>query len=250
MQLTKCIKLPSSPANKFRLIMKNLLLIATLFLASFSAAQAQDDHATYNQVNFSVTAQAEISNDILVIMMRAHEKGRDLQTLSDKINNTMAWAVKLAKRSDVIKSQTRNYQTSPWYEKSKQKGWQISQSLSLSSSDIETISDLMEQLQTKMQVQSSNYQVSPEKLEQLTENLTQAALQKFSQRASSISQTLGSEKYKIVKIQLHSSGNNHPRPMMAMESMRSASVKSVAAPTFEAGTQKVTITASGTIELQ
>ena len=108
----------------------------------------------------------------------------------------------------------------------------------------------MEQLQTKMQVQSSNYQVSPEKLEELTENLTQAALQKFSQRASTISQTLGSEKYKIVKIQVHSSSNNHPRPMMAMESMRGASVKSVTAPTFEAGTQKITITASGTIELQ
>jgi predicted secreted protein len=230
--------------------MKNILLIAFISLTAFSVALAHEHSPTYNQVSFSTTAQAEISNDILVITMRAHEKGRDLETLSDKINKTMAWAVKLASRSDSIKSQTRNYQTSPWYEKGKQKGWQISQSLSLRSRNLEEISELMEQLQTKMQVQSSNYQVSPEKLEELTENLTQAALQKFSQRAHTVSQTLGSDKYKIVKIQIHSANNNHPRPMMAMESMRSASVKSVTAPTFEAGTQKVTITASGTIELQ
>ncbi|NNJ92488.1 MAG: SIMPL domain-containing protein [Gammaproteobacteria bacterium] len=230
--------------------MKNILLIAIISLTAFSVALAHDNSPTYNQITFTAMAQAEISNDILVITMRAHEKGRDLETLSDKINKTMAWAVKLVTRSDTIKSQTRNYQTSPWYEKGKQKGWQISQSLSLSSGNPEEISELMKQLQTKMQVQSSNYQVSPDKLEELTENLTQVALQKFSQRAKTISQTLGSEKHKIVKIQIHSASNNHPRPMMAMESMRSASVKSVAAPTFEAGTQKVTVTASGTIELQ
>lgn len=231
-------------------IMKKLLSIVTLYFLFFTIVQAHDDPPTYNQITFSATAQAEISNDILVIVMRAHQKGRDLETLSDNINKTMAWAVKLATRSDDIKSQTRNYQTSPWYEKGKQKGWQISQSLSLSSSNLEEISQLMKQLQTKMQVQSSNYQVSPDKLEELTEKLTQKALQKFSQRAGSISQTLGNENYIIVKIQIHSSSNNQPRPMMAMESMRSASVKAVAAPTFEAGTQKVTVTASGTIELQ
>ena len=230
--------------------MKILLLITIISLTAFSSAQAHDDHTVYNQVTFSSAAQAEIGNDVLVITMRAHEKGRNLETLSDNINKTMDWAVKLANRSNDIKSQTRNYQTSPWYEKGKQKGWQISQSLSLSSSNLEEISQLMQQLQTKMQVQSSNYQVSPEKLEKLTGNLTQSALQKFSQRASTISQTLGSDKYKIVKIQISSSSDNHPRPMMAMESMRSASVQSVAAPTFEAGTQKVTVTASGTIELQ
>jgi len=230
--------------------MQKLLLIAIIFLSAFSLAQAHDEPQTYDQVSFSVSAQQEIDNDILVITLRAHEKGRDLESLSHKINTTMAWAVKLAKRSDAIKSQTRNYQTSPWYEKGKQKGWQVSQSLSLSSSNLEEISLLMEELQTRMQVKSSHYQVSPDKLEKLTENLTQSALQKFSERADVITQTLGGNSHKIVKIQVHSSSSNQPRPMMAMETMRAASVKSVAAPTFEAGTQKVSVTASGTIEMQ
>lgn len=250
MQLAKCTKLTCHSAIIFGFIMKNLLLIAITFLTAFSIAQANNELAVYNQVSFSVTAQAEIDNDILVILLRAHEKGRDLETLADKINKNMSWAVKLANRSDAVKSQTRNYQTSPWYEKGKQKGWQVSQSLSLSSSNLEEISQLMEQLQTRMQVQSSNYQVSPDKLEELTENLTETALQKFSSRAGVISQTLGSKDYKIVKIQVHSSSSNQPRPMMATEMMRSAAVKTVAAPTFEAGTQKVTVSASGTIELQ
>jgi len=250
MQLAKCIKLTCHSAIIFGSIMKKLLLITIIFLTAFSLAEAHDEPPVYNQISFSVSSQQEIDNDILVIMLRAQEKGRDLESLSDKINETMAWAVKLAKRSDAIKSQTRNYQTSPWYEKGKQKGWQVSQNLSLSSSNLEAISQLMEQLQTRMQVQSSTYQVSPDKLEELTENLTQSALQKFSNRAQNISQTLGSNSYKIVNIQVHSSSSNHPRPMMAMESMRAASVKSVAAPTFEAGSQKVSVTASGTIELQ
>ena len=230
--------------------MKQAFSLIFLCFLLIPIASAHDEPPAYNQISFSVSAQAEIDNDILVILLRAHEKGRDLETLADKINKTMSWAVKLANRSDAVKSQTRNYQTSPWYEKGKQKGWQVSQSLSLSSGQLEEISQLMEQLQTRMQVQSSNYQVSPDKLEELTENLTETALQKFTSRASVISQTLGSKDYKIVKIQVHSSSSNHPRPMMATEMMRSASVKSVAAPTFEAGTQKVTVTASGTIELQ
>jgi len=62
--------------------MQKLLLIAIIFLSAFSLAQAHDEPQTYDQVSFSVSAQQEIDNDILVITLRAHEKGRDLESLS------------------------------------------------------------------------------------------------------------------------------------------------------------------------
>ena len=147
-----------------------------LGLALFEPASAHDPIHTYNQVSFDVSAEADITNDQLAIQMTALEKGRDLETLAEKVNKTMAWALKEAGKQEQIKSQTLNYQTQPSYTKGKQTGWQVSQSLSLKSASVDELSELIGKLQTRMQLQSATYQVTREKRKQLKDKLTTQVL--------------------------------------------------------------------------
>ncbi len=222
------------------------IIIALFFLSSPVIAAETENR--YNQVSFSVNSEAEIANDLLVITMKALENGRELKKLADKVNKTMAWALKEASKYENIKTQTLNYQTQPSYSKGKQTGWQVSQSVSLKSTNTEDLSELMGKLQSQLQIQSATYQVTSDKKKQLEDQLTDQALIQFSQKAASIAQALEHKTYKIVQINLSTNSPSHPRPMEGMARGMLAS-DSVTAPSFEPGTQKVSVFASGTIEI-
>ena len=176
------------------------------------------------------------------------KKGKNLKTLADEVNKAMAWALKTAEKTDGIQAQTQGYQTNPDYTKGKQTGWQVSQSLSLKSTDIEALSDLLGKLQTRLQIKSVSYQVTEENRRLIQERLTTQALERFTQKASNIVEALRRKNYKIVSINISSDRAGHPRPMAVMARGMMAS-ESVAAPSFEPGTQKVSVIASGTIEI-
>lgn len=226
--------------------MKTLLhLVLIACLANGSLAFADESSQKYNQISFNVNAESDIANDRLVIVMKAHEQGRNLESLADDVNKTMSWALKTAAKANEIKTQTLNYQTHPNYSKGKQDGWQVSQSLQLSSNNAEALSKLMGQLQSRMQTESVSYQVTPEKQKQLEDKLTTQALQLFTQKAENIARALQRKSYKIVQISLRNNSPVQPRPMA--RTMMAA--ESVTAPSLEPGTQKLSVFASGTIEI-
>lgn len=228
--------------------MKKILLVILLsfFLPALLAAHETQDH--YNRISFAVSAEADAANDELVVIMSIINKGKNLKTLADEVNKTMEWALKTADKTDNIKVQTQGYQTNPDYTKGKQTGWQVSQSLSLKSTDIEALSDLLGKLQTRLQIKSVSYQVTEENKRQIQDRLTTRALERFSQKAASIVQALQQKNYKIVNINISSDRAGQPRPMAVMARGMMAS-ESVAAPSFEPGTQKLSVIASGTIEI-
>ena len=181
-------------------------LLAFICLPLATTVSAHDTPVQYNQISFSVSAEADIANDELVIVMASLEQGRDLESLADKVNKTMAWAIKEAGTQANITAQTMNYQTQPRYEKGKQTGWQVSQSLSLKSTSSEDLSELMGKLQSRLQVQSASYQITAAKKKQLEDELTTLALQRFSDKAEQITRALQAKKYKY-RQKLYSTSN-------------------------------------------
>jgi len=220
--------------------------LKVFILLFFSSAVLAEPADNYNRISFNSSAETEIPNDLLVVTMSARSAGDNLQKLSDDVNKTMKWALQQAKKQPEVKFQTLNYSTSPRYSKGKQTGWQVTQSLKLSSTDTASIVKLMGKLQQQLQTGSVSYQVTPEAREQTEQELTKTALNKFSQQADQIRKTLQRSSYKIVAINI---GGNHqqPRPLMAMSRMLEADA--MAAPAIEAGSQTVKVTISGTIEL-
>ncbi|MGD2119495.1 MAG: SIMPL domain-containing protein [Chromatiales bacterium] len=221
------------------------LLLALMLIPLVSQAH---EPVTYNRISFSVSTEQDVSNDRMQIIMQAQARGRDLQDLADEVNKAVDWAVTTAKRDPAIEVQTLNYQTSPIYTKGKQDGWRVSQSLSLAGSNINALSKLMGKLQARLQTQSVSYLVSHDRLTQVHEKLTTMALQQFNQRAQQIAAAMNRSQYQIVNISINTGGQFQPRPMMQSRGMLMAE-KAVSTPSFEAGEQTVTVTASGVIEL-
>jgi predicted secreted protein len=224
-------------------------LIIPLFLALLSTqALAGSDDAQYNRVSLNESAQIEVDNDLLVVIMFAQAEGRDPAAPADEVNRRMDWAVNMVKSHPEVKVQTLGYQTSPLYNKSTIRGWRVNQSLRLESRDGRLLGDLVGRLQEQLQMQSIAYQVSEGQRREKLDGLTAQALARFQDRAAHIAKTLGRSGYRVVRININD-GRHGPMPIARGMMMEASADVAVAPPRLEAGTQQMSVSIDGEIEL-
>lgn len=221
--------------------------LALLLLLSSPAISADQTPLTYDRITLTAEAGEAVENDTLKAVMFAQSEGKDTAQLTREINRAVSSAVEVAKRTEGIKVQTLDYTTTPVYHKQSVSGWRIRQSISLESGDSTLLSRLIGTLQKHLEVGNISYTLSPEGRQKVENRLITDALGHFSQRARLISQELGHPGYRLVDINVASGGGQAPRPyaMRTMMLERSDS----APPALEAGTQRVEVSVSGTIEL-
>ena len=224
-------------------------LIIALFLALLSIqAFAGSDDAQYNRVSLNESAQIEVDNDLLVVVMFAQAEGRDAAAPADEVNRRMDWAVNMTKSHPEVKVQTLGYQTTPLYSKSTIRGWRVNQSLRLESPEGRLLGDLVGRLQEQLQVQSIAYQVSEGQRREQLDGLTAQALARFQDRAAHIAKTLGRSGYRVVRININD-GRHSPMPIARGMMMEASADVAVAPPRLEAGTQQMSVSINGEIEL-
>jgi len=217
------------------------ILFCLLFLLSTAGA----DKLNYNQVQLTAEAKGEVPNDTLVAVLYSRHEGHDPAELANNVNRDIGWAVKMAKQTPEIQTQTLSYRTNPKYDKGHLIGWRAEQSVQVKSKDIPGISKLIGNLQSKLAVQSVSYLVSDEVRKKAEEKLIKEALQNFQQRAAMITRSLGRKDYRLVHINVNSKKVPTPRPYMRSMAMEAKA----AAPTFETGSQDLSLTVSGTVEI-
>lgn len=226
--------------------------IALAFLASLTATQvaAHDTPPTYDRVNFSVSATKEVGNDTLVAIMYHERNGQQPTVLADEVNRAISWAVDLAKKNKSIKVQTLDYRQEPLYRNKTITGWKVRQSIRLESTEVVALSTMVGELQSRLSVASLQYTVSPDVRSEAEGALIAEALEKFKSRGKQIADELGRADFRIVNVDVVTSGAA-PMPvrMRAVTTMAESTSK-VAAPTIEPGVQSVTVQVSGTIELE
>ena len=110
------------------------------------------------------------------------------------------------------------------------------------------MSDVLGQLQNELALQSMQFSVSIARKNQQNKILIDKALEDFDNRARQVVKKLGRKNYKIVDINISTSGSGGVYPQhqirgMAMESMKKS-------PVISAGEQTVTATVNGSIELE
>jgi len=223
------------------------LLLFVLLVSGLHAAHAEPP-PQYNRVSLNESAQAEVENDLLVAVLFAQAEDREAAAPADAVNRAIDWAVNLARSHPEVKVQTLGYHTQAIYNKNQIRGWRVSQSLRLESPDSRLLGDLIAQLQEQLQVQSVTYEVSDEQRRANLDELTAAALQRFQQRATHIAGTLGRAGYRIVRININD-GHNGPVPIARGMMMEAAADAAVAPARIEAGTQQITVSVNGEIEL-
>lgn len=222
-----------------------LLLFSSLY---FSNAWAHEHETHYDRIHLSVSASAQLENDTMVATVYAQEEGSKAAELSNIVNQRIRRALDLVKTHPEIKHQTNTYSSRPIYSNKKIKGWRVSQSLRLESKDMTLMSDVLGKLQSDLALQSMQFTVSPDSKNQQDEKLIDKALQAFEKRAQQVVKKLGRKNYKIVDINISTSGLRGVRQQYPMRAMTMDAAES--APAISAGEQTVSVTVSGNIELE
>jgi predicted secreted protein len=231
-------------------MIKSKLTFCTILLISCCGvknALAHESETHYDRIHLSANTTAQLENDTMVATVYAQEEGSQAAELSNMVNKRIRSALELVKKYPGIKHQTNTYSSNPVYSNNKIKGWRVRQSLRLESQDMALMSDVLGKLQGDLALQSIEFSVSPERKDQQDEKLIDKALEAFEDRASQVVKKLKRKSYKIVDINISTSGSGVVRPYqvkaMAMDSMESA-------PAISAGEQTVSVTVSGNIELE
>lgn len=227
---------------------KHLSLHLVLFAVSVFAHAAEDNN-TYNRVTFSEQADVEVENDTLVAVMYVQKEGGHTDKLASEVNQIITRALDKLKQSPEIKVQTLTYRTNPVYHKQTIKTWRVHQAIQLESQNSKLLGRKIGELQSDLNVQSISYKVSQQKQRQYSDGLIELALQRFQQRADNIRRIFGKKRYQLVNLSINT--GNSPPPRMLHDSMRmeKASSYSPAPVALQAGTQRLTVTVNGQIEL-
>jgi predicted secreted protein len=213
---------------------RSVSVLMLFFSTGFNNVLAHDNETHYDRVHLSVSASAQLENDTMVAIVSAQEEGVQAAELSNIVNQRIRRAMDLVKIHPEIKHQTNAYSSNPVYSNNKIKGWRVSQSLRLESKDMTLMSDVLGRLQSELALQSIQFTISPENKNKQDEKLIDKALQAFEDRARQVAKKLGGKNYRIVDINIVTSGS--------MESVKSA-------PAISAGEQTITVTVNGNIEL-
>lgn len=223
---------------------KGLLILLMLGLAAPLWANDDEDH--YDRVTLSVERAMEVENELMQATLAIEIERSDPAELADEINRTMAAALQRAKMASGVTIESGPYRTYPVSKKSRLVAWRGSQNLMLESRDESLLATLVGELQQSLVVKSINFTLLDETRRGYEDQLIAEALAAFSKRAELVQQSLGASGYRIVQINLNNQ-SNAPRPMK----MRRSAMMAEAAPVaVEPGSSRITVHASGVIELQ
>lgn len=229
-------------------------LLISCLLALSAQAHEHAGGAAHDRVDLSVSATRDMANDLTIAVLYAEREGQDQASVASGINETMAWALAEAKAVQGIKLQTQQYSTYPIYGQGSNviSGWRARQSLRLESADAATLSELISRLQARLAVESVGFAVSHARQEEVETALTTEALARFQARAAQIAKDLGRAGYRLVHLNVGGTGGM-PAPVRyarALGMVEGAMATAGAAAQIEAGEQTMTVTASGTIQLE
>ncbi len=222
-----------------------LLLLLSCLLAT--ASHAHETETWYDRVSLSADASESVANDTIIATLYAEEQGSDATRLANMVNSSINAAIKRIKPYRDIKLETQSYTTSPLYHKNKVSGWRVRQSLSIESRNMALVSELLGELQQNLKLQSISFSVSPERQRQVDDALISEALAAFEARARLVVNKLKRRGYRIVDINISTSGGVQPIRPYARAAMMQAEA---AAPAMEAGESSMRVTVNGTIELE
>jgi predicted secreted protein len=231
------------PAN-LRLATSALLLAGLVGPAGAGPAAADDEET--NRVSFHVERSREVANDWLQATVGVTAENPDPAKLADEINKTMAWALQTAGGNERVHVESGGYRTYPIDEKGRVRRWRGSQDLRIESADFDAATTLLGALQARLQLQSLNFTVSPERQREVEDQLIAEALDAFRSRAEMIKRKLGADSYQIVRLDLNTQAAV-PRPLLHEAAMMRAA--NVTPPAVEGGRSRVTVGVAAVIEL-
>lgn len=230
----------------FRMLKTPTLVCLVMVMAPWTVHA--DDKTPEDQVSFQVEAGQDVDNDRVVAVLVATAEDKKSSALAESINQSMRWALDKAKAFPEVKTGSGSYQTYPVHDNNKIVRWRGRQQLQLEASEVDRLSALVGELQSRLQVQSMQFSVSPKRRQQLEDGLIEQAMAAYQARAVLITKALGAEDYDLVSLSIHTSGRAPVVPLRA--TAMAVNSASAAPPAIERGTSRLTVQVSATIQLR
>ncbi len=223
----------------------NSLLFFVFFIYTHNGV-AHEEQTLFNQVYAQAQAERDIPNDEMLTLLVSEHQGKNTGDLSAKVNRDMEWAVKMVKKNKSLEVSTGAYQTYPIYKNADIVGWRVSQEIQLKSRNMAELSEVVGKLQEKLQVRQMQFSASKQTRDDIENELIEEAMRAFKRRVATIEKHMDDKDYRIVNLHINSNGQR-PQAMQVQRSMMN-SMEIGSAPTVEAGTSKITVTVSGSVQ--
>lgn len=230
-------------------------LAAFVALLLFSPAPVRaDTPLTYQRVDFSTEVSREVANDQMNAVLSIELTDKDPSKLAQQLTLAMNEALKKAAAYPTVKASSGNQSTWPVYgisptPSSKLEGWRGRNELRLESKDFAAAGELIGKLQEKLQMNGISFSVAADTRRKVEDSLTAEAVAAFKARAEAVRAAWNAKSYRLVHMNMGSSGG--PMPYMAMARGMEAKGGDASVPQQLAGGEtRLAVNVSGSIELQ
>lgn len=211
---------------------------------------ANTSELNYNVIHLQAEAEAEVSNDLMHAVLYVEKSHQQPNQLANTIHQIVNQATKTAQKYPQVKIETGAQSTYPIYDTDnrKLKEWRGRSEIRLESADFKAMSQLMSELQNDLQTSSLDFSVSDQKRKRIENELMLEASQQFQQRAENLAKAWHKTKYQLVSLNINTQQYAAPMPRAAM--MMKASSDQMVEQNVSAGDSKITVSATGSIQLQ
>lgn len=233
-----------------RLFILSSAILASL--ATLSTVHAKDV-PQYNVINLQAEASRKVSNDEMHAVLYVEKSNKQPALLATEINQHLNQATNIAKKYPSVKLETGSQSTYPIYDENnrKLKEWRGHAQIRLESTDVNSTSQLVSELQQFFQTESIQFGLSNAQRKKIENELLVEASKNFQQRAQSLAQAWNKSSYQLMSFDVNSQ-NYYPMMATAPMLMKSSMQESDSIPTqnMSAGESTITINATGSIQLK
>lgn len=235
--------------------MKLKTLSLALLAFSFVLSARADANAAQpnNVIAFNVEAERQIERDLMQVNLFYQSEGKNLSELNKTVNARLNKAIGIAKQYPAVAIQGNTRNTMVQYDgKGKQSGWLARVELMLESKDSQALSDVINALNDTLAIENISASVSDEKLTHVENELTQAVLEKFKNKALLIQNTLQMKNYRVMDLNISAANEHNYAPVYYEPTAKSALTLSESASNavpLENGKETVRMRVKGRIEL-
>ena len=157
--------------------------------------QGDNDQVLFNQVFIDAQVERDVENDQLSVTMVVEHEGNQPDDIARKVNKDMQLALNLAKTRKGIEVGTGSYQTYPVYKVRIIVGWRATQELQLRSVNISELTELVGELQKKLQVRQMSFSPTKETRVKIENDLINEAMEAFKDRINIIKTHMDNKDY-------------------------------------------------------
>lgn len=233
--------------------LKTLSLALLAFSFVLSARADADAAQPSNVIAFNVEAERQIQRDLMQVNLFYQSEGKNLSGLNKTVNARLNKAIDIAKQYPAVAIQGNTRNTMVQYDsKGKQSGWLVRVELMLESKDSQALSDVINALDDTLAIENISASVSDEKLTHVENELTQAVLEKFKNKALLIQNTLQMKNYRVMDLNISAANEHNYAPVYYEPTAKSALTLSEPASNavpLENGKETVRMRVKGRIEL-